>query len=121
MRSLISSGSATRTRTWDLVVNSHPLYRLSYRGIGAEKAGAIVPNEHAVMQVFHGRDHDARIAGGFVCAISRCARARGQSRVAERNPGYQTCIHMSPYNENGESATSNGLTRQERFQNNVYA
>lgn len=27
------SGSATRTRTWDMVVNSHPLYQLSYRGI----------------------------------------------------------------------------------------
>ena len=26
-------GSPARTRTADLVVNSHPLYRLSYRGI----------------------------------------------------------------------------------------
>ena len=25
-------GSATRTRTWDPMINSHLLYRLSYRG-----------------------------------------------------------------------------------------
>ena len=30
---IISIGSTTRTRTWNLVVNSHPLCRLSYRGI----------------------------------------------------------------------------------------
>ena len=29
----IQFGSTTRTRTWNLVVNSHPLCRLSYRGI----------------------------------------------------------------------------------------
>jgi hypothetical protein len=27
--------SPTRTRTWDMVINSHPLYQLSYRGRGA--------------------------------------------------------------------------------------
>ena len=30
-----NSGSAGRTRTCDQVVNSHPLYRLSYRGTDA--------------------------------------------------------------------------------------
>ncbi len=25
--------SPTRTRTWDMVINSHPLYQLSYRGM----------------------------------------------------------------------------------------
>ena len=28
-------GSLERTRTSDLVINSHPLYRLSYQGMGA--------------------------------------------------------------------------------------
>ena len=32
-RAFCSLGSPGRTRTCDLVVNSHPLYRLSYRGI----------------------------------------------------------------------------------------
>ena len=35
------SGSPARTRTADLVVNSHPLYRLSYRGISRPR---IVPS-----------------------------------------------------------------------------
>ena len=30
---LLRSGSATRTRTWDPMINSHLLYQLSYRGI----------------------------------------------------------------------------------------
>ena len=29
----VLSGSATRTRTWDPMINSHLLYQLSYRGI----------------------------------------------------------------------------------------
>ncbi len=29
-------GSPDKTRTCDLMINSHPLYRLSYRGIEAE-------------------------------------------------------------------------------------
>jgi hypothetical protein len=29
----VKFGSATRTRTWDPMINSHLLYRLSYRGI----------------------------------------------------------------------------------------
>jgi hypothetical protein len=37
----IIPGSPGRTRTADQVVNSHPLYRLSYRGLG----------------LFFGRDH----------------------------------------------------------------
>ena len=32
-RALERSGSPGRARTADLVINSHPLYRLSYRGI----------------------------------------------------------------------------------------
>lgn len=36
-----TSGSPARTRTADLVVNSHPLYRLSYRGISRQR---IVPS-----------------------------------------------------------------------------
>ncbi len=27
------NGSPARTRTWDMVINSHPLYQLSYRGM----------------------------------------------------------------------------------------
>ncbi len=30
---VLEFGSATRTRTWDPMINSHLLYRLSYRGI----------------------------------------------------------------------------------------
>ena len=33
-RSISKVGSPGRTRTSDMVVNSHPLYQLSYRGIG---------------------------------------------------------------------------------------
>jgi len=32
------SGSPGRTRTADLVINSHPLYRLSYRGMGRRES-----------------------------------------------------------------------------------
>ena len=34
MRGLLLFGSPGRARTADLVINSHPLYQLSYRGIG---------------------------------------------------------------------------------------
>jgi hypothetical protein len=36
---LIFHGSPGRTRTADKVVNSHLLYRLSYRGLGALGSG----------------------------------------------------------------------------------
>ena len=34
-------GSPGRARTADLVINSHPLYRLSYRGMKRDSAGMI--------------------------------------------------------------------------------
>ncbi len=34
MWTLFLFGSSGRARTADLVINSHPLYQLSYRGIG---------------------------------------------------------------------------------------
>ena len=37
-----SFSSPTRTRTSDLVINSHPLYRLSYRGICPPRVGCCV-------------------------------------------------------------------------------
>ena len=44
------NGSPGRARTADLVINSHPLYRLSYRGITrgrmVQTAGAKVNKEH---------------------------------------------------------------------------
>ena len=30
---IAAASSPTRTRTWDMVINSHPLYQLSYRGM----------------------------------------------------------------------------------------
>ena len=41
-------GSPGRARTADLVINSHPLYRLSYRGIGRR----YVTNEGARGQLY---------------------------------------------------------------------
>ena len=29
----VTNGSPARTRTWDMLINSEPLYQLSYRGI----------------------------------------------------------------------------------------
>ncbi len=34
----VASSSPGQTRTADMVVNSHPLYQLSYRGMGAQSA-----------------------------------------------------------------------------------
>ncbi len=34
-------GSPGRARTADLMINSHPLYRLSYRGIGGHVKGIL--------------------------------------------------------------------------------
>jgi hypothetical protein len=36
--SLVKSGSPSRTRTYDLLINSQPLYQLSYRGPLAQQA-----------------------------------------------------------------------------------
>jgi hypothetical protein len=33
----VGSGSGGRTRTYDLMINSHPLYQLSYAGILSKK------------------------------------------------------------------------------------
>jgi hypothetical protein len=41
----ILSGSPGRARTADLVINSHPLYRLSYRGIGAQNTRSPQPGQ----------------------------------------------------------------------------
>ena len=38
----VLSGSATRTRTWDPMINSHLLYQLSYRGITPNTLTAVV-------------------------------------------------------------------------------
>jgi hypothetical protein len=37
-RRFLKGGSPGRTRTADLVINSHPLYRLSYRGIRSRES-----------------------------------------------------------------------------------